>query len=147
VPGGVSPPVDGGGVALGPLGETDVDVETDAGTVQIGTADVPAGVDPEFPLPDDLDVQLASETPTDLGFSGVTSIGIDALVDFYANELPLAGYTVTGTQLIEGVLGVFTFEGRGQFGQVAISETPGASTTTLLVTLGDGVGQEEDVAG
>lgn len=147
IEGGTPPPATAGGESLGPLGQTDLDVETDEGTVQIGEADVPASLDTTFPLPRDLDVQLASETATDLGFSGTTALGIDELTQFYATGLPESGYTITATQLVEGVLSVFTFEGQDRFGQVAISETPGADSSTVLVTVGDGVGQEETVQG
>jgi hypothetical protein len=149
VPGGATPTTDAGGESLGPLSDPDLDVEieTDEGTVQIGDAEVPAGLDPAFPLPDDLGVQLASETTTDIGFSGTTAQSIGELTEFYATELPRSGYTITETQIVEGVLAVFTFEGRDRFGQVAISETPGAATSTVLVTIGDGVGQEETVSG
>ncbi len=57
---------------LGPLGETDVEFDTDDGSVQIGEAEVPGVVDDDFPIPGGLDIQLASASGDDAGFIGVT---------------------------------------------------------------------------
>ena len=137
IPGGVAPPPGSGGRSTGPLGAIDLEIDTGAGTVRIGDAEVPASLDPGFPLPDDLDVQLSSETATDLGFSGTTARTIAELTDFYATALTQAGYEITERQVVPGVLAVYSFGGRDVAGQVAISETPGATSSTILVTVGD----------
>lgn len=129
---------------FGRLGETEAEFETDEGEVQIGSGDVPGGA-AEFPVPDDLEVQLASETQTDLGFSGVTAMAFDELVSFYEEGIPAAGFEILGTDVTPDVFAVFTFESETQVGQVAISQAPGFDGWTVLVNLGDGVGDEEQL--
>lgn len=131
-------PPEGGGMATGALGDADVEVVTDAGTIQIGVAEVPAGVSDTFPIPDDLDVQLSSATGTDFGFSGVSAMAVADLATFYENGLIAAGYEITARQEIVGVLAVYTFERGQEAGQVAISEAPGSAGSSVLVTIGDG---------
>lgn len=142
-----TPPPGVGGEETGPLGDTELDLETDEGSVQIGRGDVPSSLDPSFPLPPDLVVQLATETEADLGFSGTTELTLEALDELYRSGLPAAGYEVVDVQEVEGVLLAFTFEGPSGVGQVAITQTPGGTGWTLVVAIGDGEGQEEDVPG
>lgn len=129
---------------FGPLGETEAEFETEEGDVQIGSGDVPEGAS-EFPVPDDLEVQLASETETDLGFSGVTATDFSELVTFYEEGIPAAGFEILSSEITEDVFAVFTFESDTQVGQVAISQAPGFDGWTVLVNLGDGVGDEEQL--
>ena len=129
---------------FGPLGETEAEFETEEGDVQIGSGDIPDGA-AEFPVPEDLEVQLASETETDLGFSGVTAMDFGELVAFYEDGIPAAGFEILGTDITEDVFAVFTFESDTQVGQVAISQAPGFDGWTVLVNLGDGVGDEEQL--
>lgn len=131
-----------GGTATGALEDADAQIETDTGTIQIGVAEVPAGVSPTFPIPDDLDVQLSSSTDTDFGFSGVSTRSIAELAEFYDAELAAAGYVISTRQETPGVLAVFAFERDDEFGQVAISSAPG-SGTSVLVTIGDGTTRTE----
>lgn len=118
---------------LGPLGATDAEFETDDGLIQIGSADVPDAVADSFPIPDDVDVQLASQTGTQAGFNGVTDLTFVELVSFYENELPAAGYEVERSSFVDGVVAVFDFEGADGSGQLAISSAPGGGHS-LLVT-------------
>ena len=132
--------------SLGPLEDNDLDIETDEGLLQIGNAEVPPGLPAAFPLPADLSIQLATETATDLGFSGTTPSAFDELAAFYATELPTAGYAITSTETVEGVFVSYVFDGADGTGQVAISRSPGGATRTILVTFGDGAGEEATVA-
>ena len=129
---------------FGPLGETDAEFETEDGTLQIGSGDVPE-VAAAFPVPEDLDVQLANETQTDVGFSGVTAMEFAELIAFYEEGLPAAGFEILSADVTDDVFAVFTFESETQVGQVAISQAPGFDGWTVLVNLGDGVGDEEQL--
>lgn len=131
--------------SLGPLEDNDLEIETDEGLLQIGDAEVPPGLPAAFPLPADLSIQLATETATDLGFSGTTPSAFDELAAFYASELPAAGYAITSTETVEGVFIAYGFDGADGTGQVAISRSPGGATRTILVTFGDGDGEEATV--
>ena len=117
---------------LGPLGDTQVDVETDDGGVQIGEASVPDTVDDSFPLPADLAVQIASEAGAVSGFSGVSQLSFGELVDFYETELPAADYRSTRSRFVDDVVAVFDFEGSAGTGQVAISSAPGGGHSVLV---------------
>lgn len=117
---------------LGPLGQADVAIEADDGSVQIGSATVPAAVDGGFPLPDDLEVQIASQDGDVAGFSGVSALTFEELVDFYATELPAAGYEVEPGQFVDGVVAVYDFTGVGGTGQLAISSAPGGGRSVLV---------------
>lgn len=116
---------------LGPLGETEAEFETDDGLVQVGSADVP-DVASGFPLPDDIDVQLASAAGEQAGFSGVTQLAFADLVDFYDTELLAAGYESTRSQFVDDVVAVFDFDGPDGGGQVAISSAPGGGRSVLV---------------
>ncbi len=134
---------------FGPLGETEAEFDTDEGSVQIGSGEIPDGA-AEFPVPDDLEIQLASETEADLGFSGLTATGFADLVTFYEEGIPAAGFEILGSDVVDDVFAVFTFSSDTQVGQVAISQAPGFDGWTVLVNLGDGSGDEEqlpDLAG
>ena len=117
---------------LGPLGETQIDVETEDGGVQIGSASVPDAVDDAFPLPDDLVVQIASESGAVSGFSGVSQLSFAELVEFYEIALPAAGYESTRSRFVDDVVAVFDFEGPAGDGQVAVSSAPGGGRSVLV---------------
>ena len=119
-------------VVLGPLGETEAKFETDDGLVQVGSAEVPAAVAASFPLPDDIAVQLSSQSGDNAGFSGVTELGFDELVAFYDAELPAAGYESSRSQFVDGVVAVYDFAGPDGSGQVAISSAPGGGHSVLV---------------
>jgi hypothetical protein len=120
---------------LGPLGSTNVEFDTDDGRVQIGAADLPAGVAPSFPVPDDLVIQIASENGGESGFSGVSQRSFGALVELYEDGLPAAGYETERSRFVEGVVAVIDFAGPDGSGQVAISSAP-AGGSGVLVTFG-----------
>jgi hypothetical protein len=117
---------------LGPLGETEVEFETDDGAVQIGAAEVPAAVADNFPIPDDLMVQIASQAGDDAGFSGVTELTFEELVAFYDIELDTAGYESSRTRWVDGVVAVYEFGGPEGTGSVAISSAPGGGRSVLV---------------
>lgn len=134
-----------GGKSLGPLDGNDLEVETEDGTVQIGNAELPGGLDSTFPLPDGLAIDLASETSTDLGFSGTTSASLDDLADFFAAELPAAGYDISSTQVLEETFVAYAFDGSDGVGQIIISQSPGGQSRTVVVAVGDGNGEEATI--
>ena len=138
----VSPPAGAGGEATGPLGSTELQVETDAGTVQIGAGSVPDRLDPQFPLPPDLDVELVSQTSTDLGFSGVSGLPFADLVELFEVGLPAAGYTIDSIDVRGSDFAVIEFSNADGLGQVAVSRLGGAGTRTVIVAFGDGEGEE-----
>lgn len=117
---------------FGPLGETEAEFETEDGRVQIGSADVPDAVADSFPLPDSLVVQLSSQEGTQAGFSGVTDMTFDQLVDFFESELPQAGYELEQVSVVEGVVAVYDFGGPDGTGQLAISSAPGGGHSVLV---------------
>lgn len=131
-------PEGGEGESTGPLGSTELRVETDAGTVQIGAGSVPERLAADFPLPPDLDVQLASETATDLGFSGDSALPFAELVELFETGLPEAGYVVESTNVRAGDFAVIAFSSGDGVGEVVVtrSSTPGAHT--VIVAFGDG---------
>lgn len=117
---------------FGPLGETEAEFETEEGRIQIGSADVPDAVADSFPLPDGLVVQLSSQEGTQAGFSGVTDMTFDQLVDFFESELPQAGYALEQVSVVEGVVAVYDFGGPDGTGQLAISSAPGGGQSVLV---------------
>lgn len=135
-------PPDGAGEATGPLGSTELRIDTGAGTVQIGSGSVPERLGPDFPLPTDFVVQLVSETATDLGFSGTTDWEFDELIALYTAGLPAAGYAVGTTDERGTEFALFEFSADSGFGNVAISEAAGPAGYTVIVTFGDGSGDE-----
>ena len=126
------------GEATGPLGSTELRVETDAGTVQIGSGSVPERLGSAFPLPLDFVVELASETTTDLGFSGTTQLSFDELIELYETGLPEAGYAIEAVDRGGSEFAVFEFSNDDGIGEVGITEAPGSSTRFVIVTFGDG---------
>lgn len=135
-------PPGAGGEATGPLGSIEIRVETDSGTVQIGSGSVPERLPPEFPLPSDFVVQLASETAVDLGFSGTTEWSFGDLIELYETGLPAAGYVVESIERRGSDFAVIEFSNDVGVGQVAISEAPGSAdsaavTHTLVVVFAD----------
>ncbi len=127
-----------GGEAIGPLGSTQLRVETDEGTVQIGSGSVPERLASGFPLPSDFVVQLASETSTDLGFSGTSDLAFDELVELYESGLPEAGYVIVSVDRSGSEFAVFEFRNDLGVGQVAISNASGTAAHTVIVAFGDG---------
>lgn len=117
---------------FGELGETDVTITGDRGTLQLGDVDRPAGLDPDFPLPDDLAIVLASEVEGSLGVTGQSGVAFDDAIAFYRSRLPSAGYDVEERQFVEGVVAVFAFDGPNGSGDVAVSAGPGGGTTVIV---------------
>lgn len=117
---------------FGELGETDAVITGDRGTLQIGEVDLPAALDTDFPLPDDLTVVLASEVDDSLGFTGSTALAFDAAVELYRDGLPAAGYAVEAGQYIDGVVAVFAFDGPDGSGDVALSASPRGGTDVIV---------------
>ena len=133
-------PDESAGESTGPLGEADVELESDEGSVQIGgDAEVPDNVSETFPIPADFEVQIASSAGEDAGFSGVTAMSIDDLITLYSEGLTAAGYEITEVQEIPGTLAVYGFERGEESGQVAVSEAPGGAGSSVLVTISSGV--------
>lgn len=140
--GAVSPPNSGestasgqvqdvGGESLGPLGETELDIETDDGRVQIGTAELPA-LASAVPLPDGLELLLASETEADATYSGESSATSAELLGFYETALPDAGFDVTDVERASDSVAVLRFSGDGLDGEVVLSDAPSGGTTVIV---------------
>ncbi|MEM9464771.1 MAG: hypothetical protein AAGA90_05340 [Actinomycetota bacterium] len=118
---------------FGPIGSTETTIPTDEGEISIGGGEVPELGD-TFPLPDGFEVQLTTEVEGEVGFSGRVDGDFDALVAFFEQRLPEAGYEIVERQVIDGVLSVFTVEGP-LLGDVVVSEEPGGGGWTILVAL------------
>lgn len=131
-------PAESEGQELGPLGSTELDVDTGAGTVQLGDADIP-DLAAELPVPVGLDVQLASETETDAGFTGVAPGSVNELGTFYRDALPERGFTITSEtgdgDGDDAALVVLSFESNTKLGSVVITRSPGEAGTSVLVTI------------
>ena len=122
--------------SLGPIGSTETTIPTGEGEISIGGGDVPELAD-AFPLPDGFEVQLTTEVPGEVGFSGRVDGELADLVAFYELELAEAGYTITERQDVPAVLAALSIEGPLD-GDVVISEEPGAGDGwTILVALKD----------
>ncbi|MDW3212576.1 MAG: hypothetical protein R8G01_01150 [Ilumatobacteraceae bacterium] len=137
----VAVPADGaGGESLGPLGSTDVELTSEDGSVQIGSADLP-GLADGFPLPEGTELELASETTTDAGFSGVAPGTVLDQADFYREALPAAGFTIldeqrpTGADDPDPAVVLFTFESDEREGELAITSAPGGDGASIIVTI------------
>jgi hypothetical protein len=117
---------------LGPLGSTEIEIDTGSGTVQIGDGDVPDVVPLEFPLPRDLDVQIASDLGDQVGFSGVSQLGFDELVALYRTGLSTGPFEVVAERIVNDTVAVFTFDGDAGEGEVAISGAPGGGHSVLV---------------
>lgn len=133
---GLSPPGDQGGQALGPLGETEAEFETEDGTVQIGGGEVPDDAS-RLPLPDDFTVKLSSETPTALGFTGTTALPFAEVVALFEEGLEAAGFEVTDQSVTAEVFAVFGFESDTEEGNVVVATTPGSDDITITLALAD----------
>ncbi|WP_040495635.1 hypothetical protein [Ilumatobacter nonamiensis] len=125
----------GAGLSLGALGDQVVEFETEDGSVQIGSGQVPEAL-AAFPVPDDLEVQLASTEADDAGFTGLSSATISELADFYVLGLPEAGYDVAERRDLSESAVIIDFEADSGLGQVAITTSPGGDSSTLVVTFG-----------
>lgn len=123
-----------GGESTGPLGETELQIETDDGELQIGGGEIPESAS-AFPLPDDFELQLASETSTATGFSGVSAQPVDELADFFRASLPAAGFDITDDSAPTPAIVTLAFTGTDSEGDLALSEAPGSAGTTVIVTL------------
>jgi hypothetical protein len=128
----VDPDSGEGAEELGPLGSTEVEIDTGDGTVQIGSGELPAMVPDDFPLPSDFEMQLASETGDDAGFSGVTALAFGDLVDFYRTEFADSGYRLVAERVMTDSVAVFEFESDAGSGEVAISSAPGGERSVLV---------------
>lgn len=122
--------------SLGPIGATETTIATDEGEFSVGGGDVPDLAE-AFPLPDGFEVQLTTEIPGEIGFSGRVDGVLADLVAFYEVELPEAGYEITERQEVDGVLAALSIAGPLD-GDVVISEEPGTDDGwTILVALVD----------
>ena len=123
-----------GGESVGPLGGTELTLQTDDGSIQIGGGVVPASAD-DFPLPDDYELELASETSGATGFSGFSQLSVEALADFFRASLPAAGYEIVDDNAPTASVVLIGFQGPDTEGDLALSEKPGGPGTTIIVTL------------
>ena len=139
----VAVPADGaGGESLGPLGSTDVELTSEDGSVQIGSADLP-GLAGGFPLPDGIELDLASETATDAGFSGVAPGSVLEQAQFFRAALPAAGFTIiderrpTGDDDPDPAVVLFTVESADLEGEIAITSAPGGLGASIIVAIAE----------
>lgn len=130
--GSLAPPA-AGGESTGPLGSTVIELDTGEGSVQIGGGVVPESL-AGLPVPDDLEVQLASETDAAAGFTGVSTKSVVDLAGFFRDSLSSAGYRITSDQSPSTNIVLLAFDGDGGSGDVALSGAPGGSGTTVIVT-------------
>jgi hypothetical protein len=131
---GVSQAPEAGGKSTGPLGQTSLALESDAGSLQIGTGTVPPAA-VGFPLPEDFQVQLASETDDAAGFSGVSALSVDEVAEFYRSALPDASYAIVNDRSPSDGIVLMSFEGAGTSGDLAVSGAPSGDGTTIIVTI------------
>lgn len=132
---GITAPAGDEPIVLGPLGSTEIELDTGGGTVQIGGGDVPDLVPATFPRPADLVVQTASETGEAAGFTGVSQLGFDALAELYRDGLAAAGFEVTEETFADGSVAVFGFDGPDGRGEVVISSPAPGGGQSVIVTL------------
>ncbi len=123
-----------GGESTGRLGETELDLDSEDGSIQIGSAELPVAA-AGFPVPGDIDLQLASETAAASGFSGTSQLSVDDLAEFYRTSLPDAGFTVIEERAPTPTVVLIEFEGASARGDIALSGAPGGGGTTVIVTL------------
>lgn len=116
---------------IGPLGDSTAQFETGDGSVEIGAGTVPEMVPPEFPLPVDFVVELATQTGTDAGFSGRSEQPFDDLVDFFSVGLVERGFDAE-QRVGTATVAVFDFSGPEGEGSVAISSAPGGGQSILV---------------
>ncbi len=122
------------GVSLGALGDTQVNITTEDGAVQIGSGTVPA-VAADVPVPDDFEVQLSSVSGASAGFTGTSGASIDDVAEFYRDQLPVSGFTIDEDRDLGSAVMV-RFSRNDESGQIAISDTPGGTGTTIVVAFG-----------
>ncbi len=84
------------------------------------------------PIPDDLVVQISSESGTNAGFSGVSELSFEELLEFYEREFSAAGYDWTQEQIVDGVVAVYSFDGPDGVGDLAISSAPSGGRSVLV---------------
>lgn len=130
--GSLAPPT-AGGESTGPLGSIVLELDTGDGTVQIGQGEVPESLQ-ALPVPDDLAIQLASETDDAAGFTGLSTRSVDDLATFFREGLESAGYRITREESPSPTVVLFTFESDDGSGDVALSEAPANAGTTVVVT-------------
>ena len=84
------------------------------------------------PMPDDLVLMLASETPDAASYSGEVDLSAADLVEFYRAALPDAGFQIA--EIVEPSSGVIVirFNGQNSTGELAVSETPNGLTTVIV---------------
>ena len=123
-----------GGESTGPLGQTRLDIDTGEGSLQVGVGELPASAS-GFPLPADVVVELASETPDATGFSGTSQSSVRDLAEFYRTSLPEAGFTMIEERTPTPTVVLIEFEGASASGDLALSGAPGGGRTTVIVTL------------
>ncbi|MEM9517874.1 MAG: hypothetical protein AAGA37_01005 [Actinomycetota bacterium] len=121
--------------SLGPIGTTETTIPTEEGEISIGGGDVPEQAG-DFPLPEGYEVQLATEVPGELGFSGRVDGAFEDLVAFFEASLPDAGYEIVGRQEIPDTLAVLSVDGSFD-GDVVISAEPGGEGWTVVVALAE----------
>jgi hypothetical protein len=119
---------------LGPLGSNEVQIDTDEGSVQIGSGTIPPTA-AAVPAPADLRVELATEASGSAGYSGTSQQSVAELGDFYAAALPAAGFEITEDRPA-GSSRFIAFRRDDGVGQIAISEEPGGSGSTVIVAYG-----------
>ncbi len=131
---GVSQAPDTGGESTGPLGQTSLALESEAGSLQIGSGTVPSAAR-GFPLPGDFEVQLASETEEAAGFTGVSASSVDEVAEFFRTALPDADYEIVRDDSPRDGIVLMTFEGAEISGDIAVSAAPNGDGTTIIVTI------------
>lgn len=146
----------GGGVGLGRSGDGDFEVETDEGSAKVdlddgdfevetddgsfsasSDGDLPEDFPDDFPMPDGAKVQFSGSGGSAEGSGMVVSFVVDDSVDdvfeFFLEELPKAGYTVTQKMESEDPPSAnIIFEGAAN-GLIIIAEESGK--TSVAVTL------------
>lgn len=124
-------PQDVGGQSLGPLGSTELDVRTDDGRVQIGTADMPE-LASTVPVPDGLVLLLASERDGSASYSGEAPQGVDDLADLYRRALQESGFEIVAVDRPTAGIAVVSFTGSSIDGELALSESPRGGTSVIV---------------
>jgi len=110
-----------------------LDLDTGEGSVQIGEGEVPESM-ADLPVPDDLQVELASSAEDAAGFSGLSALAVGELADFFREGLVDAGYRIVKDEAPATNIVLLRFEGNGGSGDVALSEAPAGAGTTVIVT-------------
>ncbi len=119
------------GRSLGPLSSTDVEITTDRGDVQIGQGTVPA-IARELPVPDGLEITLASSTERSAGYSGTAPSSVGDTASFYRRELDAAGFVIDEDDDL-GTSVIIAFHSETAEGRIAIAPAPGDAGTSVVV--------------